>query len=98
MERQNANVLFWDPHGLSVRRADRIICLNGRSNPRQYAWVADAMDMAGLSHDSYQGKFATARRGAGWILDTHGNRGRKIREDATAQGARQLRPARRENT
>ena len=94
VEQQDTEILFWDQHGLSVRRASRIACLIYGSNPKQYAWIADSTRMPDRRRDGCEDEFALARHAGAWVLDTYGNRGRKTHEGATPQVTVTYGPAR----
>lgn len=94
VEQQDTEILFWDQHGLSVRRASRIACLIYGSNPKQYAWIADSAKMPDRRRDGCEDEFALAHHAGAWVLDTYGNRGHKTHEGATPQVTVTYGPAR----
>jgi hypothetical protein len=85
LEQKNAEILFWDQHGLSARRASRIACLIYGSNPKLYAWVADSARMPDRRRDNCEDEFELARHAGVWVSDTYGNRGRQIKESPAPQ-------------
>lgn len=84
-EQKDQEILFWDQHDLSVRRASRIACLIYGSNPELYGWVADAARMPDRRRDNCEDEYALARHAGAWVLDTYGNRGRADAADPVAQ-------------
>jgi hypothetical protein len=84
-EQQDQEILFWDQHDLSVRRASRIACLIYGSNPELYGWVADAAKMPDRRRDNCEDEYAVARHAGAWVLDTYGNRGHAASADPVPQ-------------
>lgn len=82
-EQKDQEILFWDQHDLSVRRASRIACLIYGSNPETYGWVADAARMPDRRRDNCEDEFALAKHAGAWVLATYGNHGSAT--DAAAQ-------------
>jgi len=93
-EQQDQDILFWDQHDLSVRRASRIACLIYGSNPELYAWVADSAKMPDRRRDNCEDEFALAKHAGAWVLDTYGNHGRAASIDPVAQVTVTYGPAR----
>jgi Putative metallopeptidase len=85
LEQKDTEILFWDQHGLSARRASRIACLIYGSNPKLYAWVADSAKMPDRRRDNCGDEYELAHHAGVWVYDTYGNRGRHIEESPTPQ-------------
>jgi putative metallopeptidase DUF4344 len=85
LEQNNTEILFWDQHGLSARRASRIACLIYGSNPKRYAWVADSAKMPDRRRDNCEDEFELARHAGAWVADTYGDRGGHIKEGPAPQ-------------
>ncbi len=93
-EQKDTEILFWDQHSLSARRASRIACLIYGSNPKLYAWVADSARMPDRRRDNCEDEFELARHAGVWVYDTYGNRGRQIKESPAPQVSVAYGPAR----
>ena len=85
LEQKEAEILFWDQHSLSVRRASRIACLIYGSNPQLYAWVADSARMPDRRRDNCEDEFALARHAGVWVYETYGNRAGRVKDSPVPQ-------------
>jgi hypothetical protein len=83
-EAGSQEIMYWDLHGLSVRRAARIACLIYGSDPGRYGWIADLTRMPDFRRDSCPEEFAMARAAARWVADSDGQVARPVPHPAIA--------------
>jgi hypothetical protein len=72
IEKSSTEILFWAQHEVSVRRATRLICLLYGSDPREFGWLVEAVEMPESRRDVCEDEFAIARNAAEKVLATFG--------------------------
>ena len=87
LEREHPELIYWAQHDLSVRRGARIVCLLYGSDPQQFGWLIEAVDVPEIRADNCADEYATAAYAAAWVGKTYG----RMKEGRGTDAAQEIR-------
>jgi len=78
LEKSSDEILFWAQHEVSVRRANRLVCLLYGSDTEEFGWIVEAVDMPESRSEACEDEFTIARNAAEKVLATFPRRSGSI--------------------
>lgn len=70
LEKGSDEILYWAQHEVSVRRATRTTCLLYGSDPEEFRWLAEAIEMPESRRDVCADEFIVAKQSAQKVVST----------------------------